>query len=48
MFDIISPAIQQYCDDHTQSESEVLKKLSRHTFANVLQPRMLSGHFQGR
>lgn len=48
MFDIISPAIQQYCDDHTQPESEVLKKLSRHTFANVLQPRMLSGHFQGR
>ena len=48
MFDIISPAIQQYCDDHTQPENEVLKKLSRHTFANVLQPRMLSGHFQGR
>ena len=48
MFDIISPAIQQYCDDHTQPESEVLKKLTRHTFANVLQPRMLSGHFQGR
>nr|MBP9690350.1 O-methyltransferase [Bacteroidia bacterium] len=48
MFDIISPIIQQYCDDHTQPESEVLKKLSRHTFANVLQPRMLSGHFQGQ
>jgi predicted O-methyltransferase YrrM len=48
MFDIISTAIQQYCDDHTQPESEVLKKLTRHTFANVLQPRMLSGHFQGR
>ena len=48
MFEIISPAIQQYCDDHTQPESEVLKKLTRHTFANVLQPRMLSGHFQGR
>lgn len=48
MFDIISPAIQEYCDQHTQPESEVLKKLNRHTFANVLQPRMLSGHFQGR
>ena len=48
MFDIISPEIQQYCDDHTQQENDVLKKLTRHTFANVLQPRMLSGHFQGR
>jgi caffeoyl-CoA O-methyltransferase len=48
MFDIINPAIQQYCEDHTQSEPDVLKKLSRHTFTNVLQPRMLSGHFQGR
>lgn len=48
MFDIINPQIQQYCDAHTQPESPVLRQLSRHTFANVLQPRMLSGHFQGR
>lgn len=48
MFDIISTDIQNYCDNHTQPESEVLKSLTRHTFANVLQPRMLSGHFQGR
>lgn len=48
MFDIVSPAIQKYCEDHTQQEPGALKKLSRHTFANVLQPRMLSGHFQGR
>lgn len=48
MFDIISTDIQNYCDNHTQPESEVLKNLTRHTFANVLQPRMLSGHFQGR
>lgn len=48
MFDIISTEIQNYCDNHTQPESEVLKNLTRHTFANVLQPRMLSGHFQGR
>ena len=48
MFDIISTDIQNYCDNHTQPESGVLKNLTRHTFANVLQPRMLSGHFQGR
>ncbi|MBW7844352.1 MAG: class I SAM-dependent methyltransferase [Bacteroidia bacterium] len=48
MFTIISPDIQTYCDSHTEQESEVLKKLNRYTCANVLQPRMISGHFQGR
>ncbi|MCZ2141762.1 MAG: class I SAM-dependent methyltransferase [Bacteroidia bacterium] len=48
MFTIISPDIQTYCDTHTEPESEVLKKLNRYTCANVLQPRMISGHFQGK
>ncbi len=48
MFTIISPDIQTYCDSHTEPESEVLKKLNRYTCANVLQPRMISGHFQGK
>jgi caffeoyl-CoA O-methyltransferase len=46
--DITTPIIQSYCDDHTSPESDVLKKLNRDTHANILQPRMLSGHFQGR
>ncbi|MES2559189.1 MAG: class I SAM-dependent methyltransferase [Bacteroidota bacterium] len=46
--DIIDEKIQQYCDTHTSEESDVLKQLNRDTHANVLQPRMLSGHFQGR
>lgn len=46
--EIIDPSIQQYCDTHTSPENDVLQKLNRETFANVLQPRMLSGHFQGR
>jgi caffeoyl-CoA O-methyltransferase len=46
--EIVDPIIQTYCDNHTSEESEVLKKLNRETHANVLQPRMLSGHFQGR
>lgn len=46
--DIINENIQQYCDTYTSPESEVLKQLNRDTHANVLQPRMLSGHFQGR
>lgn len=46
--DFINKKIQDYCDAYTNSENEVLKKLNRDTYANVLQPRMLSGHFQGR
>lgn len=46
--EFISQLIQQYADQHTSEEPEVLQKLNRDTHANVLQPRMLSGHFQGR
>lgn len=42
------PDIQVYCDAHTSPESGVLSELNRDTHANVLYPRMLSGHFQGR
>ena len=48
MFDLVNKEIQQYCDAHTTPETDTLRELNRHTFANVLQPRMLSGHFQGR
>lgn len=33
---------------YSSDESETLHKLNRFTYANVLQPRMLSGHLQGR
>lgn len=46
--EFIDEKLQQYCDNHTTAESDVLKQLNRDTNANVLQPRMLSGHFQGR
>jgi caffeoyl-CoA O-methyltransferase len=46
--EIIGTAIQVYCDSHTSPEGEVLKQLNRETHANIMQPRMLSGHFQGR
>jgi caffeoyl-CoA O-methyltransferase len=46
--EMINPDIQQYCDSQTSPENDILKALNRDTFANVLQPRMLSGHFQGR
>jgi caffeoyl-CoA O-methyltransferase len=46
--EFIAENLQQYCDNHTSPEGDVLKQLNRDTHANVLQPRMLSGHFQGR
>ncbi|MCU0443145.1 MAG: class I SAM-dependent methyltransferase [Bacteroidia bacterium] len=48
MSDWILPAIETYAAQHTSTEPPVLKQLNRDTHANVLQPRMLSGHYQGR
>lgn len=46
--EFINEAISKYAEDHTQHESDVLQQLNRDTWANVLIPRMLSGHMQGR
>ncbi len=40
--------LEKYVEDHTAKESEVLADLNRTTWNKVLQPRMLSGHLQGR
>jgi caffeoyl-CoA O-methyltransferase len=40
--------IATYAEQHTEEESVVLKQLNRYTHAEVLMPRMLSGHLQGR
>lgn len=44
----LPPEIEQYAASHTEPESELLLALNRETNLNVLQPRMLSGHLQGR
>lgn len=44
----ISEAISSYVDNHSEDEPELLQQLSRETHLQVLRPRMLSGHFQGR
>ena len=46
--EIIKEELQHYAELHTSEESDLLKKINRDTHANVLQPRMLSGHLQGR
>lgn len=40
--------ISQYAERHTIAESQTLQDLNRTTWSKVLQPRMLSGHLQGR
>lgn len=46
--DFLPHDINDFVEAHTQPESNVLKELNRETNANVLQPRMLSGHLQGQ
>lgn len=46
--DFIDDELVNYVEKHTTAESEVLYDLNRNTNLNVLQPRMLSGHLQGR
>lgn len=46
--DFLHPDIETYALQHSQPESSILQALNRETYAKVLQPRMLSGHMQGR
>jgi caffeoyl-CoA O-methyltransferase len=46
--EIIDPRLNSYAEQHTSPESEYLKAINRDTHVNVLMPRMLSGHLQGR
>ena len=40
--------IEAYAEKHSMPEPKILQELHRETWQKVLQPRMLSGHFQGR
>jgi caffeoyl-CoA O-methyltransferase len=46
--EFISQELDEYVCAHTEKESELLYDLNRKTHLEVLQPRMLSGQFQGR
>lgn len=46
--EFIDSAIDAYSRAFTAPESDLLKRLDRETHAQILQPRMLSGHLQGR
>lgn len=44
----ISEKLDDYVVKHSEEEPALLKALTRETYQKVLQPRMLSGHYQGR
>ncbi|MCP2042309.1 O-methyltransferase [Pontibacter sp. HSC-36F09] len=46
--EFLDEELQQYAEDHTSPELELLHKINRQTHLNVMRPRMLSGHLQGR
>ena len=44
----LEETLENYIAQHSQSEPELLQQLSRETHLKVLQPRMITGHYQGR
>ncbi|MCB4798845.1 O-methyltransferase [Neotamlana laminarinivorans] len=44
----IPEELDDYVVKHTEDEPELLQQLTRETYQKILQPRMLSGHYQGR
>lgn len=48
MSDIVNNKIEDYIRKNSSKEPEILKDLNKETHLKVLNPRMLSGHIQGR
>jgi len=46
--DFISDKLADYLNKNSEKEPEILSRLSKETHQKILQPRMLSGHLQGR
>ncbi len=44
----IPQKLDDYIVKHSEDEPELLQQLDRETYQKILQPRMLSGHYQGR
>ena len=44
----LDPTLEDYIDRHSQDEPELLNRLTRETHLKVVQPRMITGHYQGR
>ena len=48
MSDIVNNKIEDYIRKNSSKEPEILKDLNKETHLKILNPRMLSGHIQGR
>ena len=46
--DLLPKKVKQYVENNSSTENSLLKEIARDTFLHVLNPRMLSGHYQGR
>jgi caffeoyl-CoA O-methyltransferase len=46
--DNLNKALQNYIENHSSPEDKILAELNRETHLKVLNPRMLSGNFQGK
>lgn len=46
--EFLDPNLDKYVVSHSQTEPQLLSELNRETYLNVIMPRMLSGHLQGR
>ena len=44
----LSDELDTYVTLHSENEPELLAQLNKETYQKIMQPRMLSGHFQGR
>jgi caffeoyl-CoA O-methyltransferase len=44
----IPEELDNYVVRHSEDEPKLLQQLNRETYQKILQPRMLSGHYQGR
>lgn len=44
----LEPEMEQYILDHIDEEDKILYELNRFTHVNIMHPRMLSGHLQGK
>ncbi len=45
---MIKKDLQEYAENHTSPEDEVLYQLNRETHLKTIHPRMISGHLQGK
>lgn len=45
---LVPENIKKYAEKISSKETEILQQLSRDTYAKIINPRMLSGHLQGK